>query len=93
MYLLGWIGLAAFLRKPSASTERLVKAYFVLCFGWIGIVFFTVFGQQLPAHVAQSVLFLSLAALFGVDLAAGATRYALPAAGWRRITCGSAWGW
>jgi hypothetical protein len=82
-YLLGVTVTAVYLRKSSAAAGRLLKAYFAACFAWIGFVFFLTLGRRLPAYIAESILFFSLAALFGADLAFGTTNFSLPA-GWRR---------
>jgi hypothetical protein len=39
LYLLGGIILIWFLRRKSKAAGRWIKAYFAVCFGWIGIVF------------------------------------------------------
>ncbi|MBN1306222.1 MAG: hypothetical protein JXA13_17440 [Anaerolineales bacterium] len=70
--------------RPGTFTSQLVKGFFSLAFGWIGLVFFLRLGTDLPAHKAQAFLFLSLAVLFALDLATKTTRFVLPPAGWRR---------
>jgi len=65
--------------------NRLIKGFFVLAFGWIGIVFFLLLGQKLPAHNAQAFLFLSLSALFALDLFTNTSQFKIPPSGWRRI--------
>ena len=56
-----------FLRNPGKAASRVVKGFFLLTFGWIGLVFFLVLGKALPAHNIQASLFLYLSALFFID--------------------------
>lgn len=91
-YLLALITLGVFLQQPAKIANRVIKAFFVLSFGWIGSVFFLLLGQDLPAHNAQAFLFLSLAALFALQLFDDNVQFELPQRGWRRsvtlIACG-----
>ncbi len=83
-YVLAIGVLVMFLTRPGKTTDRVIKGLFVLTFGWIGIVFFLVLGQKLPAHNAQAFLFLSLSALFAADLFTDTSQFRLPQTGWRR---------
>jgi hypothetical protein len=84
LYLLA-IGITGvFLWKPGATTNRLVKGFFALAFGWIGLVFFLLLGQELPAHNVQAVLFLSLCGLFAADLLTNTSHFTLPPGGWQK---------
>ncbi len=83
-YILAIGMLAVFFQKPNKITNRVIKGFFVLAFGWIGIVFFLLLGQKLPAHNAQSFLFLLLSVLFALDLFTNTSQFIMPQAGWRR---------
>ncbi|MBN1888982.1 MAG: hypothetical protein JW850_13390 [Thermoflexales bacterium] len=83
-YLLAVATLVVFFRQPGESANRVIKGFFVLAFGWIGVVLFLLLGQELPAHNVQAVLFLSLAALFTLDLLTNTSQFSMPQAGWRR---------
>lgn len=85
LYLLSITAMSIFILGKSLNTQRLVKGFFVLAFGWIGGVFFLVLGGELPAHNAQAFLFLSLSGLFAWDLLTGTTQLALPSLVWQRI--------
>lgn len=76
--------LVIFYRRPGKETDRAIKGFMAFAFGWIGIVFFLLLGQKLPAHNAQSFLFLSLSALFVLDLFTGNSRFVMPESRWQR---------
>jgi hypothetical protein len=56
-YLLAIGMLAVFFRGDKRVANQIVKGFFVLAFAWIGMVFFLVAGQELPAHKLQAFLF------------------------------------
>jgi hypothetical protein len=70
--------LITFFRGNKEIANRAIKGFFVLAFGWIGVVFFLILGQKLPAHNAQAFLFLSLSVLFALDLFTNITRFRVP---------------
>lgn len=76
---------ALFLAKPAAARSRWLQAFLAVSFAWIGVVFFLVLGDVLPARYGQAFLFLSLAALFGSAAATGAFTFSLPRQRWLRI--------
>jgi len=84
LYLLAVVVAGFFIWKPGEIASRLAKGFFALAFGWIGLVFFLMLGQKLPAHNAQAFLFLSLTALFTVELLANTSPFRMPDGGWRR---------
>jgi hypothetical protein len=84
-YLLAVAVLILFNRGDEKVANRVVKGFFVLAFAWIGIMFFLVLGQNLPAHNIQAILFLSLSVLFAVDLFTDTTRFSIPPTPLRRI--------
>jgi hypothetical protein len=73
-----------FLWKPSEIANRLAKGFFIFALGWIGLVFFLLLWQELPAHNAQSFLFLALCGLFSADLLTNTSQFTLPESGWRK---------
>jgi len=83
-YLLIVVALAVFLRQPGKIANRVVKGLLALVFGWIGLIFFLIRGQGLPAHNAQAFLFLSLSVCFLIDLLTDNTQFLLHPSGWRR---------
>ena len=83
-YLAALAVLVVFFINPGSLANKIIKGYFVLTFGWIGMVFFLFLGQDLPAHNAQTFLFITLAVLFFIDLLTGTTQFTLPTNGWRR---------
>ena len=83
-YLAAIGALVMFFRRPGLTADRVIKGFIAFSFGWIGSVFFLLLGQKLPAHNAQSFLFLSLSALFVLDLLTGNSRFIMPETGWKR---------
>jgi len=83
-YLLAVVMLVVFFTQQGTIANRVIKGGFVLAFGWIGIVFFLLLGQEFPAHNAQAFLFLSLSALFAIDSFANTYQFSMPRAGWRK---------
>lgn len=87
VFYLAAIGtLVIFLLRHGKTTDRVIKGLMALAFCWIGIVFFLLLGQKLPAHNAQSFLFLSLSALFVLDLFTGNSRFVMPESRLQRTT-------
>ena len=83
-YLAAIVALVMFFRQPGETADRVIKGFIAISFGWIGIAFFLLLGQKLPAHNAQSFLFLSLSVLFVLDLFTGNSRFIMPETGWKR---------
>jgi len=76
--------LVVFFTQQETIANRVIKGGFVLTFGWIGIVFFLLHGQELPAHNAQAFLFLSLSVLFSVEFFANTYKFKIPRTVWRK---------
>ena len=65
-------------KMPGETTNKIIKGYFALVFGWIAIVFFTLLGKELPMHNMQTFLFASITLFFLIDLFIGTTQYQFP---------------
>jgi len=83
-YLLAISAISVSFWQTEKVANRLIKGFFVLAFGWIGIVFFLLLGQKLPAHNVQAFLFLSLSALFAIDLFTETNQFKIASSGWQR---------
>ncbi len=83
-YLLAVAMLVVFFTQQETISNRVIKGGFALAFGWIGIVFFLLLGQELPTYKPQAFLFLSLSVLFAVDFFTNTYRFSMPRAGWRK---------
>lgn len=73
--------------KPGKASNILMKLYLVFSFGWIGIVFFTIFGRGLAGDYGNyffGSLFTVVAILFAVDLLRHRMQFFLPEANWQR---------
>ncbi|MDY6877470.1 MAG: DUF6064 family protein [Chloroflexota bacterium] len=86
MYVLAGILTLLFFARPGTTTDRIIKAYLAFACAWIGVVFFLILGQDLPAHNAQAFLFLSIAVLFAVDLLIGKIEFRVPETRWHLYT-------
>jgi hypothetical protein len=73
-----------FFRRPGQTADRVIKGCMAFAFCWIGIIFFLLLGQKLPAHIAQCFLFLSISVLFIVDLFTGNSQFRIPVKRWQR---------
>jgi len=85
-YVLALAVVVIFFTQPEKTANRIIKTFFVFTFGWIGIVFFALKGQALPAFQSQTFLFITLAVLFAIDLFTDTTQFRLPSDGWQRTT-------
>lgn len=67
-------------KRPSTKLNRLTNLFLMVCYLWIGVVFFLVYNRQLSArlHYFQPILMLIVAALFGLDLLRKKTEFKLP---------------
>jgi hypothetical protein len=70
------------LAKPSSKTNNLMKAYLAFTFAWNGIVFFLIFGKELPGALLGAPLFIVTAALFAKDIFTNKIEFRLPSARW-----------
>ena len=79
------IALTCFLfAKPNTKTSKLMKAYLAFTFAWSGIVFFLIFGKELPGTFLGAPLFIITAILFAGDIFAKKTEFKLPNARWHK---------
>ena len=86
MYILAAVLMILFFARPGTMMNRFLKAYLAFACAWIGVVFFLILGQDLPAHNAQAFLFLSIAVLFAADLFMGKIEFRVPETKWRLRT-------
>lgn len=70
--------------NPSSKTNKLMKAYLSFTFAWNGIIFFLIFGKELPGTVLGTPLFLFIAILFAWDIFANKTQISLPEKSWQK---------
>jgi hypothetical protein len=74
--------------KPGPKINRLMKVYLSLTFAWNGLVFFWIFGQELPGKFLGIPLFILLAILTAWDLRANKIELKIPEAAWQKVfTC------
>ena len=73
-------------KKPSAKLNRLVNFFLMLCYLWIGIIFFLGFNRELSAqmHYFQPVLIFIIALLFGLDIFMKNSNFQFPTVRWHR---------
>lgn len=70
--------------KPNTKINSLMKAYLAFTFAWNGIVFFLIFGKELPGTFLGAPLFIVTAALFAIDIFTKKTEFKLPDARWHK---------
>ncbi len=70
--------------KPGTRTNQMIKAYLSFTSAWNGIVFFLIFGKELPGTLLGAPLFIIVAILFAWDIFANKTQFRLPDARWQR---------
>jgi hypothetical protein len=70
--------------KPNTRTNNLMKAYLASTFAWNGIVFFLIFGKELPGTFLGAPLFIITAVLFAADIWLGKTEFKLPDSRWHK---------
>ena len=64
--------------KPSTKTNNMMKAYLSFTFAWNGIIFFLIFGKELPGTFLGAPLCILIAILFVWDIFANRTQFRLP---------------
>lgn len=72
------------LAKPNTKTNSLMKTYLAFTFAWNGIVFFLLFGKELPGTFLGAPLFIVTAVLFVLDIFKKKTEFKLPNARWHK---------
>lgn len=70
--------------KPGTKTNKLMKAYLSFTFAWNGIIFFLIFGKELPGIFLGAPLFIIVAILFAWDIFGNKTQLRLPDIKWQR---------
>ena len=70
--------------KPGTKTNKMMKAYLSFTFAWNGIIFFLIFGKELPGIFLGAPLFIIVAILFAWDIFGNKTQLRLPDIKWRR---------
>jgi hypothetical protein len=68
LYVFSLLITIYFFMKPGRVISTVIKIYFTLSFSWIGIVLFFILGKDLKLYIPQVILFLSLSALFFIDI-------------------------
>lgn len=74
--------------NPSSKTNKLMKAYLSFTFAWNGIIFFLIYGKELPSTVLGAPLFIFVAILFAWDIFANKTQISLPEKSWQKYLTG-----
>jgi hypothetical protein len=72
--------------KPNTRTNNLMNAYLAFTFAWNGIVFFLIFGKELPGTFLGAPLFIIIPVLFAVDIFTKKTEFKLPNARWHKYS-------
>lgn len=70
--------------KPGTKTNKMMKAYLSFTFAWNGIIFFLIFGKELPGIFLGAPLFIIVAILFAWDIFGNKTQLRLPDIKWQR---------
>ena len=74
--------------RPESKSNIIMKVYLAVSFAWIGVVFFLILGEGLPARYLQAFLFIIIAVLFAVDLFRGKIEFKRPEIGWKTFLAG-----
>jgi len=70
--------------KPDTKTNNMMKAYLSFTFAWNGIIFFLIFGKELPGTFLGAPLCILVAILFVWDIFANKTQFRVPDIKWQR---------
>lgn len=70
--------------NPSAKITTVIKGVLSFVCAWNAVVFFLMFGRELPGTVLGAPLFGLAAILFAWDIKAGKTQFRFPEAKWQR---------
>jgi len=73
-------------RKPSPKLNRWVNLFLMICYLWIGVVFFLGFNKELSAQMRyfQPIVMFIIALLFGLDIITKKSNFEFPTARWHR---------
>ena len=72
--------LVLIIRKPQDKLNRVINLFLMLCYLWIGVVFFLGFNRELSQQTRyfQPILMTIIALLFGLDVFLKKTDYRFP---------------
>ena len=70
--------------KPDTKTNNMMKAYLSFTFAWNGIIFFLIFGKELPGTFLGAPLCILVAILFVWDIFANKTQLRVTDIKWQR---------
>ncbi len=70
--------------RPGLKTNKMMKAYLSFTFVWNGIVFFLIFGKELPGKFFGIPLFVLLGILMAWDIHANKIQLSLPDTSWQK---------
>ena len=70
--------------KPDTKTNNMMKAYLSFTFAWNGIIFFLIFGKELPGTFLGAPLCILIAILFAWDIFANKTQFRVPETKWQK---------
>jgi len=70
--------------KPSIKINKMMKAYLSFTFAWSGIVFFLIFGRELPGIFLGVPLCLLAAILFTLDIFINKTKFKISELKWQK---------
>ena len=71
--------------KPSRTIDKVINGYLSLLCAWNALVFFLIYGRQLPGTVLGAPLFILAAILFAWDIKGGKTHFRIPEATWQKL--------
>ena len=70
--------------KPDPKTNKMMKAYLAFTFAWNGVIFFLIFGKELPGTFLGAPLCILVAILFAWDIFANKTQFTFPNIKWQK---------
>jgi hypothetical protein len=70
--------------NPGKKTDFVMKGYLSVVCAWNGIVFFLIYGRNLPGAILGAPLFMVAAILFAWDIRAGKTHFQFADIHWRK---------
>jgi hypothetical protein len=85
VFLIAAIVLVYFLLKNPAKGNKAMKYYLSFVCAWNAVVFFLIFGRELPGTILGAPLFILAAILFAWDIRAQKIQFAFPDALWQKV--------
>ena len=70
--------------KPGTKANKMMKAYLSFTFAWNGIIFFLIFGKELPGKFLGIPLFILLGILIAWDIFTNKIQFKLPETTWQK---------